>query len=134
MRSETQAVTQEMVRDLRWWDHYLSVYDNVSIMWMQQCKHMDGILASDVCLEGMGGFCKDQYVHGLFPKHMCNNKSYSIAVLELVALVVSLKVWQQQLQHLRFVVLCDNEAVVNVINKGTAHDTLLQEWLQELVL
>ena len=32
----------------------------------------------------------------------------------------------------RFTVNCDNEAVVNVVNKGAAKDKILLQWLREL--
>ena len=52
--------------------------------------------------------------------------------LEIIAVVVSLKVLKERLRSKRFIMLCDNQAEVEVINAGATRDKIMQEWLREL--
>ena len=55
---------------------------------------------------------------------------FNIVHLELMAIVVGLKKWGPQFSGKRFGLYCDNTAVVEVINKGTAKDLRLQQLLR----
>ena len=127
----TSRVQEEMIQDLRWWKKFMRTYNGTSIMWMQQCKIVDSIVASDACLTAMGSRYKNRCIHKKFPNWLTTGE-YKIHHLELVVVVTSLRVWKHELQGLRFVMLCDNEAVVHVVNSGYSRDRILQSWLRKL--
>ena len=127
-----RTVTGEMRKDINWWRKFLPVYDQVSIMWMDQQVSPDALLATDSCLTGIGGFSQGQFFHAVIPEHVTNNETYCIAHLELLAIIIALKVWGGKFKGIRFTLHCDNSAVVEVINHGTASDEGLQELLRQL--
>lgn len=55
-----------------------------------------------------------------------------ISALELFTIVVAVKFWAPVLQHQRFIISCDNEAAVTVINSGSTRDPFMQRCLREL--
>ena len=57
----------------------------------------------------------------------------NIAHLEMWVVLVALCLWRTELTGLRFVIACDNQVVVNVINSGCTKNTLLQDLLREIV-
>ncbi|XP_073248534.1 uncharacterized protein [Porites lutea] len=64
------------------------------------------------------GFCPPRHV-----SHHCH-----ISALELFTVIVAVKFWATALQHQRFLVSCDNEAAVTVINSGSTKDPFMQRW------
>ena len=125
-------ITGQMVKDLLWWRKFLPKYDNVSIMWMQEIKESDQLLQTDSCLTGMGGMSGEMYIHEQFPDWVVQNDSYKIAHLEFLAIIVCLKAWMDRFLGKRFMVKCDNIALVQIINNGSSRDMLLQQLLREL--
>ena len=118
------SVDNEMFSDIRWWIQFLEKYNGVSIMWMLQEVKEDHVLASDACMSGMGAICGNEYISSVFPE-WCQQLDYQIHHLEMLAIVVSLKVWKHRLTGKRFVMLCDNEAVVQVVNVENPKDPIL---------
>ena len=55
-----------------------------------------------------------------------------ITALELYTIVVAVKFWASKLSHRKFLVACDNEAAVTVVNSGSSKDHFMQCCLREL--
>ena len=121
------VITVEMRKDVMWWKRFLPTYSRVSIMWMQQT--LVPILATDACLTGIGAICGNEYFHAELPVTLQQSGELSIAHFELLAIIVGLNKWKEKLKGTRSSVLCDNLAVVHVINLGTARDI----WMQKLM-
>ena len=132
MEPGKQLITTEMLKDIQWWEKFLPTYNSVSIMWMDQIKEPDTLVASDACLTGIGGLKGKQYYHLQLPQNYKEQKGMNIVYLELLAILVALRKWGQQLNGKRFALHCDNMAVVQVINNGTARDNLLQKMLRNV--
>ena len=92
----------------------------------------DCLIASDACLTGLGATCGKQYLHAKFPAQYLDQTKWKIHYLEMIALLVALKTWSHEIKHIRFMVKCDNQAVVEVINNGNTKDRRLQTLLREL--
>ena len=89
--------------------------------------------ATDACLRGTGGICQGHYFHFRFPEFVFGwARKVHIAHLELLAIIVGVKVWRHVIRGNRFVVGCDNQAVVTIINTGRSKNKLLQKMLCEL--
>ena len=112
----------QMDKDIRWWDKFLPQYDNVSIMWMVSTTTTDKLIASDACLHGYGGTCQDYYTYGSFSQDMIQDNEWTIVHLELYAAIMCVRVWVKEVTGQKFMMHCDNMAVVIVINKGHATD------------
>lgn len=130
--SKKSKVPDEVRRDLRWWQEYLTIFQGVSMMCFEDWGEPDSDLATDACLEGCGGVCGNEYFHIKFPGFI-QEKNLSINELELITVVVALKVWKKQLVGKRVVVFCDNETSVEVINRGRSRNEFSQNCLRELV-
>ena len=121
-----------MLLDIGWWCRFFPEYNGVSLMWMNQVCKPDQLAASDACLQAMGARCRNKCIHKQFPTHIVANKDVRIHHLELIAVVVSLKHWAKELSGNRFVMLCDNQAVVQVAQGQATKDRIMQKWLREL--
>ena len=58
----------------------------------------------------------------------------NIAKLEMLAVLVALKLWGQEVRGLYFWIHVDNEAVAKVLNTGASRDPALQDILREIAL
>ena len=106
-------------------------HNGISLMWLMKEPGTDTVIQTDACPKGYGGICGQQYFRGRFPKQLqeCN-----IAVLEMWAVMVGLKLWGVLLRGKYFWILVDNEAVASVLNTGRSRDTQLQDALREVAL
>ena len=123
-------ISGEFAKDLEWWEKYLPGFKGTSILWMYQVCTPDKIAASDACLSGMGSVADNEYCKAEFPLKCV---SVNIAHLELLAIVVMCKIWIKKFAGKAVTFNCDNEAVVQVVNTGRAHDSRLLELMRELV-
>ena len=130
MDREWQCITEDMLKDIQCWMKFLPVYNTASIMWMDQCMAVDQELATDACLTGIGALAWEEYCHAKIPAELVEDEDWCIAHYELLAILVSLRVWKTKFKGKRFLVQCDNKAVVDVINCGTARDRNLQKLLR----
>ena len=86
-------VPLEARKDIAWWARFVETYNGVSILWLIKEPSTDIILQTDACLKGYGGICGQQYFRGRFP---LKDQSRNIAILEMWAVRVALKIWQKQ--------------------------------------
>ena len=101
-------------------------YNGVSLLWLVKEPIIDVVLQTDVCLKGFGGICRTQYFWGMFPKA---DQHQNIAILEIRAVMIGLKIFAKQLRGKYFWVHVDNEAVAAVLNSGSSREPELQNTL-----
>ena len=80
---------------------------------------------------GGGATCLDKCITFAFRDPVISVATH-ISALELFTIVVAVKFWAPVLQHQRFIISCDNEAAVTVINSGSTRDPFMQRCLREL--
>ena len=66
---------------------------------------------------GFGGFYQGQWFASEWPSHFAQH-SHSSALSELYPIAVACHVWGSSWRRKRIAVLCDNVAVVEIINRG----------------
>ena len=132
-REHNNMMTSEARKDVDWWRTFLRRYTNNSMMWMLNHPTADDVMASDACLQGMGATLDREFIVRTFQWPQTDQQTWKIVHLELLAIIVGLKTWSTKLRTKRFVVKCDNIAVVHIINKGSSHDPLLQKLLREFI-
>ena len=130
MKDKIGTVTLEMSKDILWWKWFMPKYNGTSIMWMNQKIKDDELIASDSCLKGFGAICGKEFLWGTFPQQF---RKYKIHHLEMLAILVAVKTWIQHLSGFRFVMLCDNQSVVDSVNGGYSRDIIIQDLMRELV-
>ena len=130
-RKKNYVIPQEARKDIAWWGRFAAGFNGVALLWMHKEPHTDQVIATDACKKGYAGTYGQQYYRARFPE---NNRSLNIAVQELLAVMVALKVWGHQLSGLYFWIHVDNEAVATILNTGGSRDPQLQDILREIAL
>ena len=130
-RRNKHPIPQEARKDIAWWGRFAQQYNGKSILWLVKDPTCDKVIASDACKRGYGAICGTQYLRGRFPQEYQNK---NIALLEMLAVLVALKVWATHLKGKYFWIHVDNQAVAAVINSGASRDPELQDALRELAL
>ena len=72
-------------------------------------------------------------IPSVIPAHICNSPGAQIVHFEMWGIIIGLKLWGHTLKGLKFKILCNNEAVVTVLQTGRARDLGLQTLLREAV-
>ena len=131
-RDNTYNVDAELKKDVKWWKEFMAEFNGVCIMWPEQRLQPDEVMATDASLVGAGAVAWNHAYYRLkFPPCWVGK---NIAYLEMWAIIVACKVWGSTiLKGKKLVVQCDNEAVVEIINRGRSRDIFLQAALQEIV-
>ena len=130
-RTHNYTIPMEAKKDIAWWGRCAEEFNGISLIWLHQNPAPDEIIATDACLTGYGGTRGKDYFRAKFPAHLRNS---NIAYLEILAVMVALKLWGQQLAGQYFWVHVDNEAVASVLNTGACRDLELQNVLREIAL
>ena len=130
-RSKTYRVPLEARKDIAWWARFPHQFNGVSLLWLLKEPGSDSILQTDACSKGYGGICGNQYFRGRFRKDVQHK---NIAILEMWAVMVGLKIWATQLEGKYFWIQVDNEAVASVLNTGASREPELQNALGEIAL
>ena len=128
-RQGTYPITSELRKDITWWKDFMEQYNGVSIMWLQATPRDTELMATDANLTGYGGISGQEYFKGTFPTHL---KGKNIAILELWAVLIGLKVWSTRFTGKYFWIHVDNEAVATILNTGASKDEHLQTLLREI--
>ena len=69
---------------------------------------------------GFGAMFRKNWLFGQWEEGFIKDKDPSIAFLELYAVCIAVFTWAAELKNLRFSLYCDNQSVVNMINKTTS--------------
>lgn len=136
-RGGHMEVTQELIKDLQWWWKFLEVFNGSSIMWLYSDEQVNAWLSSDASLSGLGAWVRTSEI----PEGQCfrqelpewlKNEKWSIAKLEFLCLLAALGQWGESLTGRYIKMFCDNEAVVHIVNRGTARDRDMQRMSRKL--
>ena len=81
-----------------------------------------------------GGFYNKQWFADIWPKYLLSlpQKAQSTALLELYPVVVACLLWGMVWCRKCFLVVSDNEAIVNIINKGRISMTFINRFIRRL--
>ena len=125
------TVPLEARKDIARWARCIEDFNGVSLMWLAKEPEPDTIVQTDACPQGFGGICGNQYFRGRFPT---KDRTRNIAILEMWAVMIGLKIWGHLLSGKYFWVHVDNEAVASVLNSGSSREPELQNALREIAL
>jgi hypothetical protein len=124
-------VNKDFKRDLMWWQSFLIDFNGVSVIPNMAWVTPDTHFSTDSSLKACGGWCGNQYFSRKFPVSVTQAHSH-INSLELITVMVALKIWAPQLANSRFLIYCDNEASVMVMNAGRTKDPLMLRIIREI--
>ena len=123
--SEFLYLNDEIKPVLQWWLDLLPQYNGISLI-PPSVYHADTIV-TDACLIGAGGVFGNECFHTTFPDHIIEDTDYHINVKEILAIIVSLRLWASQLKGHHLLIQSDNETCVQVINSRCSCSPLLQQ-------
>ena len=125
------AISPETRLDIERWLTFLLHFNGVSCIKPNLWSFDDLHFTTDACLHGGGAACLEECLSFVFPIDAVQQAAH-ITALELFVVVVAVRVWAPLLAHQHFILSCDNEAAVTVINSGSTRDQLLQGCLCQL--
>ena len=118
--------------DLRWWCHFLPLYNGVSLIKMSPWINDPWHISTDACSTGAGGYFSGNFFHTPFPGPILQHFGDNINVLELLTIMAALKLWGQTLRGKRFVLHCDNNNSVLALNSGRSRTLGMLLCLREI--
>ena len=118
--------------DLAAWALFLENFNGVSLLLNDQWQSSEKLeLFTDASGLGFAGLLQGQWFQGRWPPFW---QQFHIAIKELFPIVLALRLWPNSLKDQRLLVLCDNEAVVHVINNQTSKDKDLMSLIRQLTV
>ena len=121
----------EFRKDLRWWKTFLDTFNGVTLLPDSYWSDPDGIISTDACLTGGGGWIQGSYFHFRFPEEVIE-ADHHINILELLVVMVALKLWAGKVALRRVTLHCDNLASVHTLNSGRTRDPIMLHILREI--
>ena len=103
------TLTHDFKRDLQWFKHFLTQYNDVSFF---DHTKIDGVLELDACLMGLGGRW-GRYVYHLPQENHLQN--LAVVHLEMINILVAIRIFAKYWFRKHILVRCDNIAVVQVL-------------------
>ena len=123
----------EFRSDLAWWIEFFGSWDGVSFFRMPSITSLpDMFIASDAAgAAGFGAVWQNAWFAESWPLGLI---SASITVLELFPIVVAAHLWGYCWTRRSVQFLCDNSAVVDIINTGSSRDRASMHLMRRLTL
>ena len=130
-RKSRFTVSEWMLADVSWWALALQQFNGKSFCPLQFWEAPDTTVACDATPVACGGLSGDHYFHIKFPASVMATATH-ISAKEILAVVVTLKVFINTVQYKRLQVKCDNMATVMAINAGRTKDRFMNACLREI--
>ncbi len=125
-------LTAGAIQDLRLWLSFLANYNGVTIITQSPITESNAItLYTDASKLGYGATYGSYWLQGRWTPEQTQ---LNIAVLELYPIFLVVSQFAQKLAGARLLFHCDNEAIVQVINKQTCRDKSIMKLLRPLIL
>ena len=119
--------------DLDWWLSYLPSWNGVSAFSDEQWLDSEVIqLYTDASDKGIGCVFGNEWFLVEFSGRLNKFAKYNIAWRELYAVVKAAATWGHYLTGRKIIFMCDNEAIVYVINSGTSRDLSIMNLIRTL--
>lgn len=119
--------------DLSFWLQLLEGWNGVSFFYDNVVRSSDSLrFFTDAAPSvGFGGFYQEQWFASSWP-HDFAAPGASSALYEIYPVAVACYLWGQSWRRKRIAVLCDNQAVVSIINKGRSHCPLIMSFMRRI--
>lgn len=119
--------------DLRFWTRLLENWNGVSFFYDDVVRCSDSLLFfTDAAPSvGFGGYFQGQWFASVWPPHF-PAMTESSALYEIYPVAVACHVWGHLWKRKRISVLCDNQAVVHIINKGRSSAAEIMPFMRSI--
>ena len=123
------TLTKGFLKDCAIWHWFLDIAAQDGILLCRPFLDTEAFLhaaklqfASDASLSrklGMGAVFRNRWIVSKWGEKFIDKEKLSIEFLELYALVAGIMMWSKFLSNCRIIVQCDNQAVIQMVNKLT---------------
>ena len=117
--------------DLMIWHNFLSNFNEKSIYWGKTVKSTEINLQSDASHKGFAAAYGSSWIKGEWPPHWLK---YSIALLEIYPIYLIVKMFAPKMKNSTVNFICDNAAIVEIINKQSSKCPKIMSILRPLIL
>lgn len=125
-------LNNDIKEDLLIWIRFLSFYNGITIITPRESLSSNDLhMFTDSCIKGYGGTFGSDYVCGLFPESW---QLYSIEFLELYPIFLLIHIFANKLSNKRVIFHCDNNSIVQIINKQSSKCKNIMFLLRPLIL
>lgn len=132
-RSRRQPMVRlngEARSDLAWWQSFLSAWNGIAMLAVPSHSPPDVDLFTDAAgAQGCGAWAGEWWFQYFWPPSF---GAHSIAVKELLPIVMACVVWGKAWHRKAVLVHCDNQAVVDIVNAGYSKDPALMQLVRSL--
>lgn len=122
--------------DLNFWSLFLAQWNGISFFYNEEEESSEAMqFFTDAAPSvGFGGFFEGEWFAGAWPVEMqvLPQECKSIALFELYPIVVAASLWGDKWARRKISVRCDNEATVQVINKGRSSISIINKFIRRL--
>ena len=127
-------VTHEMCEDLRVWRSFLSDFNGISVILPRWESNEAVAMYTDASgALGYGAYVQGHWSAGTWPEWILKG-NFSITFMEMLPIVLAVYLWGPLLANKIIVINCDNEAVVECINKQTSRSKPVAHLIRIFVL
>lgn len=129
-------ITAAMRDDLGVWKEFLQDFNGRSLMLSKAWVDSEALaLYTDAAANsGYGAFFEGHWVSGSWPNNWLLQDAPDITVKELFPIVLALQLWARQFTNQKVIMFCDNQAVVQIINKQSSRSPVVMSLVRLLVL
>ncbi|XP_074522596.1 uncharacterized protein LOC141787817, partial [Halichoeres trimaculatus] len=119
--------------DLKFWSELLDQWNGISFFYDDIVHSSDAIqFFTDAAPSvGFGGFYQGQWFADHWPPSF-SELDFSSALYEIYPIAVACHVWGHLWHRKRIAVLCDNQAVVEIINKGRSSSCAIMPFMRRI--
>ena len=140
--NKKKALSQGCKQDISWWNRYLRRFNGVELLYkadpllgltLEQLLDTGAqVNCGDAQPAGGGSYYGTEYWSRPFPDWLCQ-ESIPIHIKEFWVVLVSAWLWGEKWTGKMVYIFCDNDAVVEVLDKERPKDLQLQELLREFM-
>lgn len=123
------TVDENFKQDIHWWANFLKVF-NGKQLFLDQQPTVD--VETDACPISAGGYFRGDWFYHNFENDSPSWSSLHITHKETLAIILAAKRWAPRWANHRVIIHSDNQAAVQIINKGTTRNAILMHELRQL--
>ena len=131
-QAEMLVIPTTVRKDIEWWGTCLKSFNGISKIPEPKWVGPNKLFSVDECKDALGGWAGGQFFHCKIPQNILENPVVGINELELLGIMIVLKLWGHQVAGQKFLVQCDNQVAVQVLNSGAARNEFSQQVLREI--
>ena len=123
------AVTQEVRKDIAWWEEFVEQWNGKSLLNPQAHFHFQ--MSTDASNLGMGGFFSGKWYSAAWPQKF---QGFHINILELFSVATAILTWLRHVQDKTVLIFTDNKTIVDIWYTGSTRCTIMMSILRHLFM